>query len=349
MRQRAKRALLAIVGLALLLGVVHGSASSVSANDFGLSLAVSERTVVAGQPIRFDLKVFRGSRFTADVTPSVSGLPPRSHGTWAHPARNDAVLIVQTTRKSIGTFTLTFTAKGGHRTHKITGLLHVVRRPPVPGFTLTVAPLYLRMPAGTSKSLQMSVWRRQVSTPIQFSVAGLPPKTTATFVPSTTYGMHARLKLSTSLSTPRGFYPVVIIARSHGIKSTRTIHLVVTAGAGKNFRLSGSAHQLLAPGVSAPINVAIANPNHGTLRVTRLTVRVSGTSTPGCSTGNFSVTQFSGSYPITVPANSTRTLSQLGIAQAFRPKITMRDLPVNQDICKNTTITLGYSGAGNGG
>lgn len=349
MRNSTKRALLAIVSLGLLLGVVRGSASSVSSNDFGLSLAVPEKTVVAGHAIHFDLKVFRGSRFTADVTPSVAGLPPRSHGAWAQPARTDAVLIVHTTRKSLGTYTLTFTANGGHRTHKITGLLHVVSRPPVPGFTLSIKPVHLRMPAGTSASLPISIWRRQVTTPIRFSVLGLPAKTTATFVPSTTSGSHARLKLTTSLGTPRGFFPVVVVGRSPGIRTTTTVHLVVTAGEGKNFHMSGSADGLLAPGVSAPINLAITNPNHGAIRVTRLTVRVTGTSTPGCSTSNFSITQFSGSYPIRVPANSTRTLAQLGIVHALRPKITMRDLPVNQDICKDTRITLGYSGMGNGG
>jgi hypothetical protein len=76
---------------------------------------------------------------------------------------------------------------------------------------------------------------------------------------------------------------------------------------------------------------------------------VTGTSKAACTTSNYSVTQFSGSYPITVPANATRTLSQLGVAQAQRPKVTMLNLPVNQDVCKTAGVTLGLSGTGTGG
>jgi hypothetical protein len=123
----------------------------------------------------------------------------------------------------------------------------------------------------------------------------------------------------------------------------------VSAGQGQNFGLAGSADRLLAPGVSGFIDVAITNPNNQPLNVTNLSVAVTGTSKPACTTSNFSVTQFSGTYPITVPANSTRTLSQLGITQSQRPKVTMINLPVNQDVCKNTGVALSFTGTGSGG
>ena len=50
-------------------------------------------------------------------------------------------------------------------------------------------------------------------------------------------------------------------------------------------------------------------------------------------------------YPITLPAGQTRTLSQLGVADADRPQVEMLDRPWNQDACKNAAITLDYSGS----
>jgi hypothetical protein len=227
--------------------------------------------------------------------------------------------------------------------------LTVVAAAPTPGFTLAASPANLNLQAGTSGSFTIMITRRLFTLPIAFSVTGLPFAATATFVPSATAGSSVTLNISTSLTTPAGSNDLVVRGTSGSFSATTTAHLTVSAGQGQNFGLSGSADRLLAPGVSGFIDVAITNPNNQPLNVTSLTVSVTGTSQPGCSTSNFSVTQFSGAYPITVPANATRTLSQLGIAQAQRPKVTMLDLPVNQDICQNTGITLGFTGTGSGG
>ena len=55
--------------------------------------------------------------------------------------------------------------------------------------------------------------------------------------------------------------------------------------------------------------------------------------------------QFSGGYPITLPANSTKTLSQLGYTQTPMPSITMNDRPLNQDACKGATLNFTYGGS----
>ena len=114
------------------------------------------------------------------------------------------------------------------------------------------------------------------------------------------------------------------------------------------FTIIGTLDRSLAPGVTGFLDLSIANPNNQPISITNLTVSLTGTSKPGCTTSNFSVAQLNGAYPFTVPANSTRTLSQLGIAQSARPRVTMVDLPVNQDVCKTTGLTLGYSGTGQG-
>jgi hypothetical protein len=153
----------------------------------------------------------------------------------------------------------------------------------------------------------------------------------------------------TSLSTPLGSYSPVIKGTSGLISATTTAHLTVSAGQGKEFAIAGSLDRTLAPGVTGFLDLALTNPNNQPINITNLTVSVTGTSKVGCATNNFSVTQFSGTYPLTVPANSVRTLSQLGVAQAQRPRVTMINLPVSQDMCKSTNLTLSYSGTGSNG
>jgi hypothetical protein len=353
MSKLTKRVLLALVSVGLLLGVLRaGAAGGVPANDFSVSVAETSASVVQGQHTQFHLTITRGTGFTAGVSLTVSGLPTSSQGVWtpSQNTNNNRVLTVYTTTSTaVGTFTLTFTAKGGSRTHTTTAQLTVVAAAPTPGFTLAASPANLNVAAGTSGSFTITITRRLFILPITFSVTGLPTATTATFQPTSTAGNSVTLNVTTSLSTPTGSFDLVVTGTSGAFHATTTAHLTVSVGHGQNFGLAGSADRPLAPGVGGFIDVAITNPNNQPLNVTNLTVSVTGTSKPGCATSNYSVTQFSGSYPITVPANSTRTLSQLGIAQAQRPQVTMVDLPVNQDICKSTGITLGFTGTGTGG
>jgi hypothetical protein len=352
MRRRTKRVLLALVTLGVLLGVSRIGAAGVPANDFAVSVAETNATVVQGQQTQFHLTITRGTGFTAGVNLAVSGLPTSSQGVWTpslNTSNNRVLTVYTTTATAVGTFTLTFTATGGNRTHTTTAQLTVTAPAPTPGFTLSASPANLNLAAGTSGFFTITITRRLFILPISFSVTGLPASTTATFQPTSTAGGSVTLNVTTSLSTPVGSFDLLVTGTSGSFHATTTAHLTVSAGQGKNFGLAGSADRLLAPGVSGFIDVAITNPNNQPLNVTSLTVSVTGTSKAACTTSNYSVTQFSGSYPITVPANSTRTLSQLGIAQAQRPKVTMVNLPVNQDVCKNTGITLGLTGTGTGG
>jgi hypothetical protein len=348
-----KRVVLALVSVGLLLGVLRsGAAGGVPAHDFSVSVAETNASVVQGQQTQFHVTIARGTGFTAGVSLAASGLPSSSQGVWT-PSQNtndNRVLTVYTsTATAVGTFTLTFTGKSGSLTHTATAQLTVVAAPQTPGFSLSASPANLNVAAGTSGSFTITITRRLFILPITFTVTGLPSATTATFVPASTSGNSVALNITTTLSAPLGSFDLVVKGTSGAYNATTTAHLTISAGHGQNFGLSGSADRLLAPGVSGAIDVAITNPNNQPLNVTNLTVTVTGTSKPACSTSNFSVTQFSGSYPITVPANSTRTLSQLGIAQAQRPKVTMLNLPVNQDVCKTAGITLGLSGSGSGG
>ena len=114
---------------------------------------------------------------------------------------------------------------------------------------------------------------------------------------------------------------------------------------GAAFSITGGVGNLM-PGVATAIPLTLTNPNGVPIYVTALTVSVAADSTPpGCgSASNVQLTQSNASSgdPITVPAGGTVTLSSAPRA----PQITLLNLPgVNQDVCKNKSFALTYSGS----
>ncbi len=116
------------------------------------------------------------------------------------------------------------------------------------------------------------------------------------------------------------------------------------AGASVAFEISGRVSGL-APGVTKAIVVTLRNPNPWPIRVTRLRTTISADSTPpGCPSGpNLVLEQATGitpAHPVLVPARGSVTLRTPPRA----PRLTFRNRPVNQDVCKKKTFELDYSG-----
>jgi hypothetical protein len=119
----------------------------------------------------------------------------------------------------------------------------------------------------------------------------------------------------------------------------------VAQAGGAGFNITGGAGNLM-PGVDTAIRLTLTNPNGVPIYVTVLTVTIAADSTPaGCSSANnVQLTQSNASSddPITVPARGSVTLTSSPRA----PKITLLNLPgVNQDVCKNKSFALTYSGS----
>jgi hypothetical protein len=99
-----------------------------------------------------------------------------------------------------------------------------------------------------------------------------------------------------------------------------------------------------------PLNLVLTNPFSFDIKVTGITITVQTATTKGghpntaCDgAANLNVTRpFNGS--VTVPKNSTKSLSQLGAPPLQYPLLQMPDLAVNQDACQNTTFSMSYSG-----
>jgi hypothetical protein len=453
MRSRTKRVLVAVAGLATVLGLVGIANADGAKPDFAVTASPHGTSVAPGNYVVYDIAITRSHGFQGAVSLAVRGLPAGASGGFSadpdHSASHRALTVSTSASATLGTFSLTITGTSGHLTHTssatltvaqppppsfwlaaspdnltvsaglsgastvtitrtnlsapvaftVTGVpanavatfspastsgnsttltvqtasntptgkatlvikgtsgnvapstTHValtVTKPPPPSFTLAASPDNLNVSAGLSGAFTVSIARTNLSAPVAFTVTGVPAHATATFSPTSTSGNSTTLTLQTASDTPTGSYTLVIRGTSGTIAASTSAHLTVSAAHAKQFTIAGSLDRSLSPGVSGYLNLALTNPNNQPLSITGLTVTVTGTSKSGCTTSNFSATQFSGVYPLTVPANATRTLSQLGLAQSIWPKVTMINLPTNQDSCKDTGLTLGYTGSGQG-
>jgi hypothetical protein len=120
----------------------------------------------------------------------------------------------------------------------------------------------------------------------------------------------------------------------------------VVEESGKPFTVTGGATGSLAPGFSSPLALTVTNPNPVAITLTELQVTVAArTSNPGCEgPANLALTQsnLSAANPLVVPANGHASLPSGGVSA---PQVLMRDLPTNQDACKNAAFTFDYSGS----
>jgi hypothetical protein len=124
---------------------------------------------------------------------------------------------------------------------------------------------------------------------------------------------------------------------------------------GDGFSLAGELRQPLIPGTGQRLDLVLTNPYNFDLLVGAIEIRIGpatsadGRPNPGCSTeepeADLGVTQpFAGS--VVVPALSTQSLSQLGVAVERWPVLTLHNRPVNQDACQGAVFPLAIRATG---
>jgi hypothetical protein len=192
----------------------------------------------------------------------------------------------------------------------------------------------------------------------------LPAGAAASFgARTTTRSRRTRLTIRTSAHTPGGGYRLRVIARV-GARGSATVpvNLVITTAAKKpvpsgvqgSFSIRGDLAGLLTPDLALPLDLELVNPNSTPLSISNLVVAIGGVSAPQadathpCSAADFAVGQFSGVYGMTVPASSSRRLSELGVSENQMPQVAMLNRSVNQDGCKGSTLTFAFTGSADG-
>jgi hypothetical protein len=187
---------------------------------------------------------------------------------------------------------------------------------------------------------------------LTLGVRGLPRQTRARISRRRPRGSSATLTVVTTARTPAGRYSLRLWAASGEHNTTLLLALTIKPGLSSlPFTVAGTATGL-EPGVPQPLNLKLTNSNPLALTVTSLRVSVQTVDAPratadhACALADFSVQQFAGLYPLTVPSSSTRTLADLGISSAQWPQVAILDRPLNQDGCQGATLRLSYSGSG---
>jgi hypothetical protein len=259
-----------------------------------------------------------------------------------------------------GSFTFAVQGAGGKVTGSVSGGL-TVNAPLSSAIAMTATPASVTLAPGSTAVFTAQLTRTNFPGAVTFSVTGgLPAGATATFTPNPTTSNSSTLQIATPATADDGTSTLYLVASGKNPAGVTqyayaSVQLVL-ATTGKAFAIGGNLSGALAPGISRPLDLTLTNPNKKPISVTNLTVTVqSVTRTPYATTHNlpcgpadYKVTQYGGTYPLTVPGAGSTSLSGLGISQSAWPQVAMLNTSANQDGCKSATITLAYSGAGQG-
>ncbi len=119
------------------------------------------------------------------------------------------------------------------------------------------------------------------------------------------------------------------------------------AVAAQTFTISGAAAGALLPGGAAvPVELTLTNPNGVPITVTDVAMRVTGAVPSGCAAAIVVAQQLAAA--VVVPAQSTRTLSALGVPADAWPRLAMIDTQTDQSACQRAAIELGFTGSAEG-
>jgi hypothetical protein len=268
--------------------------------------------------------------------------------------------VTTTSSTPVGSTTITVNGVSGKVSGTVTAGL-TVNYPISSSFSMSVTPASVTMAPGATAVYTVQLARTNFPGPVTFAVVGdgLPAGATA-FTPNPTTGNSSTLQISTAATTVDGSHTLYLVGSGPNPSGSTqyayaSVQLVIST-TGSPFAISGNLSGLLAPGTSLPLDLTLANANKKALSVTNLTVTVrSVTRTSAaiahnlpCAPADYAVTQYGGPYPLTVPASGSAALSSLGVASSARPKVAMLDTTTNQDGCKSATLTLAYSGSGQG-
>jgi uncharacterized membrane protein len=361
-----RSAALALLGVLCLAGIVAYAESG--RPDFNIGASPSTVSVPQGQTATYSIQLARVNGFTDSVALAISSaLPPGVKATFSPnpiPAvasgmpSNAATLTLQTNVESVtpmGTYAVSVTAKGGNPSLSRSATVTLeVQDESRPNFTMRASPSMQFIAQKDEAVYKLTITRSGgFDREVVLTAAGLPDRTTAVFTPNPlpATATQATLRVSSAANAQEGSY--TLQARGTGligtVSTTRFASLGLNVEKTKTLQVSGDLPADLGPGDEQSLDLSLENPHNFPVRIYDISVAIEeGTSAPACSGGrNYRVHQIAASRyqpGLWIPANSTRTLSQLGVAEADQPRIEMLNLPEDQDACKDAELALQYVG-----
>jgi hypothetical protein len=216
-------------------------------------------------------------------------------------------------------------------------------------FGLSASPALQAVEAGTPARYQIAIWRQRFRGAIALSVSGMPRNAEPQL--TNAGGSLQTLTVATSGHTPAGQYTFQVNATGGTFRAAIQLALKVSPAIAAPIGVAGSVTGL-APGLSMPLDLELRNHSRKYLWVLGLTVTTTGVSAPRatpqlpCTLADFSLRQYSGTFPLIVPPSGSRKLSALGASPSELPQVTLLNRPVDQDGCQGATVALNYAARG---
>ena len=201
--------------------------SQTSQPDFSVAATPSSRTVPPGTGTTYSVSVTPSNGFTGNVTFSVSGLPSGAtasfNPTSVTGSGSSTLSVSASSSTSAGNYTLTITGTSGSLTHSTQVTLAVA------DFSIAASPSSRTVSRNSKATYSVAVAALgPFSATVQFSVNGLPARTSASFSPTSIVGSgNTTLTISSRPKAPTGTYPLTITGTGGGLNRSTTVNLVI--------------------------------------------------------------------------------------------------------------------------
>lgn len=203
-----------------------------SAGDFSITASPASQTVTAGNGTSYTVSEAGSGGFTGSVSYAVSGLPSGAtanfNPTTTSGSGTTTMSVSTATSTAAGTYTLTVTGTSGTLSHSTTVTL-VVNAAPNPDFTITATPASRTVTRGGSTTYTVTIAPvNGFNSSVNFSVTGLPSRTTASFSPASVTGSgNSTLTITTQRKTGVGTKVLTITGTSGSLSHSTTVQLTV--------------------------------------------------------------------------------------------------------------------------
>jgi uncharacterized membrane protein len=357
-RRRFSLTLLGVLGVIAVAGIAWAATSTPSPGSFVLSASPSNQTVNQGQTATYALALHRQNQFVEPVGLSVSNLPANTDVKfWPGPipgSSSNSSMTIETNvggTTPTGTRTLTITGTGGGVTSQTTVTLAVVSSS-TQNFILTPRPSAQNVTESDTANYSFLISRGGGFTgPVALSASGLPNGASAVFTPNPVPGSAttASLVITTNNSVKPGRYPILVtgLGTSGATQITRATTVALNVEEKKPLSVTSDPVAGLAPGTEKPVDLSLKNSHNFEIQVVEVALALDPhSSEPGCEVSdNFEVEQMAASrYPLSLPADTTLSLSDLGVPESDMPRVRMLNTSFDQEACKGAEISFRHSG-----
>lgn len=358
-----------LIALLLVLASAGALIAAASNPKPGITVQVSpaSQSVQQGQQAAYTVTLTSTGGFSGTVNLTASGLPSGATGAFSPSSVSlvsggsvtSTLNVTTAATASVGTSSITITGTSGKVSGSTTAGL-TVNYKISSSFSIAATPDSVSVPPGATAVYTLQLTRTNFTGPVNFSLlGGLPAGATASFSPNPATGNSTTLQVATTAASPNGTSSLYLVGSGKDSAGKTqyayaNVQLVLDSTI-KQFGISGDLKPgALSPGASASLDLKISNPINKPLSLTNISVAVAGVTRTAdavsrnlpCTPADFTVTQYSGPYPLAVPAKGG-SLSELAGGQSL-PRVGMLDTSTNQDGCKGATLQLAYSGSGQG-